>query len=483
MHNNKPTTTILNDNLQYIIDGIKLASDVVISTMGGSGKNVILNTDNELKFTKDGVSVAKAINLPDPQNNIGAKLLINAANKTVEQCGDGTTSTILFVRSLVDSPYIQDITDKNQFIEDLDDFVNKFEEIIMAQSKQIDNIDDIYKIAITSCKSNKVAGLIKDIYSKTGFQAHISLEESRVSDKTYFDLVEGLNFESGMVNSRFANQDNGNCVYENVLLLLEEDLVSSPQSYEKILSYCLDNDQALVIMAPMFSDAFIRFALTNKNQNGLKICLIKTPGYGNYSKENYKDILAFSNDNSTVNKIVVSQHDFTIYNHPETTKLKKRLAQLEKLAENCIEDYDETDYRNRIHRLNQTSAIIYVGGVTEKNIKEEYDRIEDALGAVTSALKSGYVRGAGVELVQIIPLFKDHPLFKLIKDILYKPYTQILKNANITRTLKTDVPYNVRSKSYDENIIDASSIVINSLKNATSLFKLLINTSYVVHNE
>lgn len=483
MNNIQPTTKLINDNLQFIIDGIKLASDVVISTMGGSGKNIILSDNKDLKFTKDGVSVAKSISLPDPEKNIGAKLLINAANKTVEQCGDGTTSTILFVRSLIDSVYIQDVTDINKFIDDLDDFLEKFQEIIKNQSKTVDNIDDIYKIALTSSKSPKIAALIKDIYSKTGFKANISLEESKVSDKTYYDLIEGLNFESGMINTRFANQDNGNCTFENAVLVLEEDLVSSPQSYEKILGHCLDSDTAIVIMAPMFSDAFVRFALTNKMQNGLKICLVKAPGYGNYSKENYKDIMSFANDDSTVNKIVISQHDFTIYNKPETIKLNRRLSQLQKMADNSTEVYDIEDYTNRIHRLNQTGAIIYVGGVTEKNIKEEYDRIEDAIGAVSSAIKSGYVRGAGVELVQIIPLFKDSPIFKLIKEVLYKPYSQILKNANITRTLKTDIPYNVRSKTYDENIIDASSIVINSLTNAVSLFKLLINTSYVVHNE
>ena len=114
---------------------------------------------------------------------------------------------------------------------------------------------------------------------------------------------------------------------------------------------------------------------------------------------------------------------------------------------------------------------------------EEYDRIEDALGAVKSALRSGYVRGAGVELIQIIPFFKDSPIYDLINEVLSKPYFQILENANITRTLKTDVPFNVRTKTYDENIIDAADILINSLKNAVSLFKLLINTSYVIHNE
>lgn len=478
----KPTTKLINKELNDIIEGINLASDVVISTMGGSGKNVIINDNEGLRFTKDGVSVAKAINLIEPQQNIGANLLINAANKTVEQCGDGTTSTVLFVRSLVNSEFIKDIEDKNKFIEDLDQFLIDFEEIINKQSVKIDNIDDIYKIALTSCKSVSIAALIKEIYAKTGFDANISLEKSRIADRTYYDLIEGLNFESGMVNSRFANQDNNTCVLENAVLLLEDELVSSPQSYDKLLGACLEQDKAIVIMAPHFSDVFIRHVLTNKIGSGLKVCLIKSPGYGQYIKENYKDILAFSTNNE-VDKIVISQHDFTIFNRPDSVKINKRINSLQKLADNAVESYDETDFLNRIHRLKQTGAIIYVGGVTDKNIDEEYDRIEDALGSVHSALKNGYVRGAGVELIQIIPLFNESPIFNLIRHILSQPYNQILKNANITRTLKTDIPFNVKTKTYDENIIDATNIIINSLKNAISLFKLLINTSYVIHNE
>lgn len=480
----KTTTRIINNELTAIIEGINISSDVVISTMGGSGKNVILNNPiiNELKFTKDGVSVAKDIKLSNPEQNIGANLLINAANKTVEQCGDGTTTTILFIKALVNAAFNRDIEDKNEFIDNLDTFIEQFEALLTLQSKKIESIDDLYRIAVTSCKSVSIAALIKEIYTKTGFDANITLEQSKDADRTYYDLVEGLNFESGMINSRFANQDNNSCILEDAYLLLEEKMVSSIQAYDKILGQCLKNDHAIVIMAPQFSDEFIRFCITAKQADGLKICLVKSPGYNTYIKENYKDIMAFSK-NDTVEKIIITPQNFTMFNRPDSIKLNKRIKQLEKLAEAAIEDYDENDYKSRIHRLKQTGAIIYVGGVTEKNIKEEYDRIEDALGAVSSAIRNGYVRGAGVELIQIIPLFKDSPIFWLIEDVLSRPYKQILENANITRTLKTDVPYNVKTKVYDENIIDALDVLTHSLKNATSLFKLLINTSYVIHNE
>lgn len=481
-------TQIIDNTLQNVINGLNIAADIIISTMGGSGQNVIISKptpespENEIIFTKDGVSVAKSIKLKDPTNNIGASLLINAADKTVKECGDGTTSTALFIKTLLNSEYLNSIEDKNEFIDDLDNFVEILESILKEQSKKIESIDDLYKIANTSCKSAKISNLIKDIYIKTGFNATISLELSKVADSTYYELIEGLSFESGMVSTLFANQDNNTCILENTVILIEKEPISSAQPYYDILDECLAEDRSILIIAPQFSDDFVRFAKHNKTQKGLKICLVNTPGYGVFQKENIKDILTFTTDN-TVNKVVVTQQNFTLYNTPYSDKIQKRVKQLERLIENAVEDYEEEDFKNRITRLQQTGAIIYVGGVTSKNAKEEFDRIEDALGAVKAALRMGYVRGAGVELIQIIPLFKDHKLYPLIKELLSKPHYQILKNANITRELKTDVPFNVRTKTYDENIIDPTDVILNSIKNSIALFKLLINTSYIIHNE
>ena len=482
------TTKIIDNSLQTIIAGLNTAANIIISTMGGAGKNVIISKPDDntreptLNFTKDGVSVARNIILPDPIQDIGAALLINAANKTVEQCGDGTTSTVLFIKTLLNDEYLNTIEDRNEFLDELDVFLERIEKILREQSKQVESIDDVYRIAMTSCKSPKVANLIKEIYIKTGFGANISLEMSRTSDRTDYELTEGLSFETGMVNTRFANQTNNLCVLENVNIIVENEPINSIQPYNNILNACLKEDAALLIIAPQFSEAFIRHTITNKIQGGLKICLVQTPGYGTYQKENIKDINAFSTSNQ-VDKIIVSQSNIILFNHPETEKINKRVNQLNKLADNAVEDYDEEDYRNRIVRLCQTGAIIYVGGVTTKNAKEEYDRIEDALGATSAAIKYGYVRGAGIELVQIIPLFSDLKIYPLIERLLSKPFNQILDNANITRAIKTDVPFNVKTQCYDENIIDPTDVVLNSLKNAVSLFKLLINTSYIVHNE
>lgn len=474
-------TRKIDNNLSVLKTGLNNAADIITSTMGGSGKNVIIsNSNNEIKFTKDGVSVAKDITMIDPIENIGSSMLIEAANKTVEQCGDGTTSTVLFIQTLINSKNI--LEDKNEFLDELDSFLEKFEIELKAQTRVVDNIDDIYKIAITSCKSPKVANLIKEIYSKVGFTANVSLEMSRIADSTYYELVEGLNFESGFVNSGFANQDNGSCVLEDSYIVIEKNPVSSTSAYIDIFDECLSQDKAIAIISPQFSETFIKFCLGAKSMKGLKICLIKMPGYGSYQKENIRDINAFITE-GMVDKLVANSYEFVLFNRPNVTSIKKRVEQLTRLADSAMEDYDEQDYLQRISKLQQTGAIIYVGGITDKNKKEEYDRIEDAIGAVSTAIKQGYVRGAGVELIRLIPLFKDSKIYPLIEELLSAPFYKILQNANINRTVKSDIPFNVKTKTYDDNIIDPTGVILNSLKNATALFKLLINTSYIIYNE
>lgn len=486
-------TKLIEDTTDRIVVGINKVCDIITSTMGGAGKNVIIREDGETTFTKDGVSVAKAIKLEDPIENIGANLVIEASNKTVQQCGDGTTTTALFVQELINGLKKEQV-DMEIVLAELDQFVEQFEQVLKEQSKQIETSQDIYNIALTSSKSAHIARLINEIYIDTGSKANIALEMSRISDSTYYELTKGLKFESGMVNSRFANEENGNCTFDNPYIMLEQEGVSNPESYKEILDQFLNEDKAIVIVAPNFSDIFVRFAVTNKINYGLKICLITSPGYGASIKENYRDIAAFSHSGD-VNRIVITAYDFTIFNDPDLNQIDKRVKQLTKMAENAQEDFYERDYSERIIRLTQTGAMIYVGGTTEKNAKEEYDRIEDALGATRSAFKEGYVRGAGSELYQISPLFRNMDVYELktveksynihetIKSVLKSPLTKILKNANIERQVKTDIPYNVRTKQYDEDIIDSTDVIIHSMKNAVALVKLLINTSYTLYNE
>jgi chaperonin GroEL len=472
----------IEGNIENIIKGLNRSANVIISTMGGYGQNVILASEDRLVFTKDGVSVADYLKLEDPIENIGSRLLIEAANKTVEQCGDGTTLTTLFSKELINMLIVRinNGEDVNQMLEDIDNFVSIVEEQLLAKSKKIETYDEIYKIAKTSCKSPVIGMLIKDIYLKTGYNAEISVEMSRTSNSTYHEIINGLSFESGMINSRFANQENGTCIFEYPQIVIEGDTVSSEEAYIDLFNSIKKEDGSVVIIAPSFSDTFIRFALTNKIKSGLKVCLVKAPGYGKGITENFIDIMSFSNNN-VVDKIIITQFDFVMYNNTDPVKIERRVKQLKSLAESAVEEYDEIDYLNRITRLNQAGAIIYVGGITEKQAKEEFDRIEDAIGAVKSSLRNGYVRGAGCELFNLAEDLKHHP--SNCSELLKTPLNQIFRNAKINKlNLEYKQPYNVINKSYDDSIIDPTIVLINSLKNSVSLIKLLINTSYIIYN-
>lgn len=490
------TTKIHTSTTNKVIQGVNKAADIIISTMGGAGKNVIINGinanfrleevgPNTLTFTKDGVSVAKNIKFTDPEENIGATLLINAANRTVEQCGDGTTTTVLFVKTLVNElvKFLDtNKTSMDNVLNELDTFVELFTAVITKKAKQVETIEDIYRVARTSSKSASIANLMSEIYTQTGFGASISLENSRTSDTTYYQIINGLEFPKPMVNSRFANQENGSAVLENCKILLDSNVANDFDGLAKLLDEHLGEQVPILIIAPQFSTAFVNSCLSALRQ-GLKICLVESPGHGSNIIENYLDIMAFSN-NGFIDKVVVTPYNFTLFNTPDKVTLDNRVKKLKTLAESAVEDYDEQNYNNRINRLNQSGAIIYVGGTTEKNAKEEYDRIEDCIGAVSSAIKGGYVRGAGSELAMLNNYFSDLTISKQINNTLFSQVKQIMNNANLsTRTIKYDVPFNVRSKQYDETIIDPANVLIAAMSNAVALTKLLLNTSYILHNE
>lgn len=484
----KSISKLVTNDLNKIFKGLHKAADIVVSTMGGAGKNVIIAFNNEeIIFTKDGVSVAKSIRFEDPEENVGAQLLINAAKKTVSEHGDGTTLTSLFTKefalncyeTILNNPDI----DINDFIDRLKEEIEIVKQKLRETSKKIENNSDIYKIAYTSSKSPRIGNFIAEIYSKTGLKANIGIEKSRTSNSTYYELVKGLSFDSGFVHQGFSNNENGNCYFENPFIFITNDSITVPSDYEEIINYNFKNNTPIVFIAPTFSDAFVRYAYSNKVNAGLEICLIKFPGWGNAVNENLKDIKAFINSNGTCSSVKVTPVEFTIYNDPEPEKLKKRVSQLKALAENAIDGYDEEMYNFRLASIQQSSAIIYVGGFTEKNAKEEYDRIEDAVGAVKSAIKGGYVKGAGLELYNIVNLSSELYKQEIIKTC-QRPFIQILENARITvDSIKNrDLPYNLRTKSYDSNIIDSTEMICSALDNSFALVELLINTSYLVHN-
>lgn len=468
-----------NNSVEGVLKGIKRASDIITSTMGGSGKNVLMFENKAIQFTKDGVSVAKKIQFKDPEEDAGAQMLITAANKTVKECGDGTTLTSLFTQEFVSKLFsLCKEGDINQILNEWEIQVNRVVEILKERSTKIDSIDTIYNIALTSCKNERLAQLIHEIYRKVGLKASISVQMSQESPNSYYEVTKGLNFDGGLIHPLFSNQLNGTFQAEKPYIWLTEDVMSDFEGNAEIINDFHEQKIPLVIIAKDFSDSFIRYTLTNKQAKGLDICLLKLPGWGNGVRENVKDMKAFISNNY-VNKVTVTPTDFTLYNNPDTKKIRTRVKQLEAQIEGFTEEWDQNDFARRIDSLNQTSAIIYVGGRTLANAQEEFDRIEDAIGACKTACRGGYIKGGGTELFNISGKEEFTTEFT---NVLTAPLFKILKNANVAEIDINRLPFNVKTKEQDLNLLDPTNVVITALQNSFALATLLINTSYILHD-
>lgn len=469
-----------NDSTKGVLNGIYKASNIITSTMGGSGKNVLMFEKKNLQFTKDGVSVAKKIQFKDPEEDAGAQMLITAANKTVNECGDGTTLTSLFTQEFVSKLFT--LCETAPINETLDQWRNQIQMVVdelVKRSTKIESLDEILNIAMTSCKSENLARYIYEIYRKVGLKASISVQLSDHSPSTYYEITKGLNFDGGLIHPLFSNQINGTFQAEKPMIWITEEVLGRMEDYIEAINDLHEQGTPLVIIAKDYSDSFIRYALTNKNAKNLQICLLKLPGWGAGVKENIKDIKAFIKTGGFVNKITVTSTDFTIYNNPDTKKIRTRVKQLESQMEAATEEFDVKDYLKRIDNLNQTSAIIYVGGRTLANAQEEFDRIEDAIGACKTAVKGGYVRGAGAELFDISNNSKFTSEFT---NVLCSPIYKILRNANISDLDINTIPFNVKTKQLDPTLLDPTNVIINALLNSFALAELLINTSYILHD-
>jgi chaperonin GroEL len=482
------TTKQIENNLDRVVKGLNTAADIITSTMGAEGKNVIIQKDGKLRFTKDGVSVAKEINLPDPIENIGAQLLISAANKTVNEVGDGTTLTALMLKTMINA-VLEEIQERsiNDVLQELEVDIESLVEQIKDKTIQVTTLDEVEKIASTSAKSDVIGKLFKNLYSETGFSAMINIEKSEYSDRTYFEKFTGIEFESGFAHPSFmVNKELENVTYENPYIHIDVNPCNvMTEEYKELLQASYDASIPLIVIAPRYSDSFIRTFSMNKVNQGAQVCLIKTPGYGHGLNKNMDDITSFLNDDGTVDKIVVDHYKFVLYNE-NPPNVKDRIESLKVLRDNAVEWYDELDYNKRIHKLQGSSAIIYVGGLTKESQAEEFDRIEDAHGAVKSAISNGYSEGGGKTLVQL------QTNNKVLSKTLKMPLKTILRNANepdsiIKEVIAKNMGYNVRTKQFENfletGIIDPSQVYVQALNNAFTNTKLLINTSFILNNE
>jgi chaperonin GroEL len=488
---------IIDNNLNSIINGINQSVNVIKSTMGAQGKVVLIEDGlNPIRFTKDGVSVASLIHLNDPIENMGSEIVKSAARQTVELVGDGTTCTSLFLQGFVNEffKHMNNNEDINEMFSLTQNAIETFMKSSYENALKVTTNKHLYSIASISANSQKLGKMLADVFKQTGEDNLVTLELGS-SDTTYYEIKRGIQLKTGYVHEGFSNTNSKQFLASNPLTVIVNDVVNMPEKFQSLMEVSLKTARPLVIFAKDFSQEFIRTIITNKKV-GLSACLVKIPGYGRYQVEYMKDLKAYmvntpENPNIyTCERLVVGPIQTNIYNENNEEGIALRIRELKAMSEHALDNYEKRDFANRIHMLQGSAAIIFAGGVTPEAAKEEYDRIEDALGAIKAALQYGYVGGGGIYLYDYQNKMKPKNIGEsILKEVLKMPAKQILINANVNPDItlhqfKYPLGYNVRNHKkenfVDVGIIDPIEVLIQALKNSFATAKLVISTSNVI---
>jgi len=513
--------------------GLNKVADAVGVTLGAKGRNVILqNNYGNPHVTKDGVTVARSISLPDFVENMGGQLLIEGASKTVDLAGDGTTTTCVLAKSIVNEgikvinrsklPFFRHVN-----LMDLKRGIDKAVDIVVKEldfvSEKVTDKDDLKNIACISANGDEYIGeIISKAFDKVGKEGVIRVEESK-DTKTYVELVEGTQFINGLLSPYFVtNPKKLTAEYENPLIIFYDGKVASAKDILPIINASIELKRPLVIVAHDFEGEVIGTLVHNKLKGNSRIIPIKAPSYQDKRTNFVNDLcvltgstLVSENTGNTVDKfnqsmfgsvekiVVDSERTTLIKGGGDSTLIKKQIDDLTQQAENCKHEVDEKDLRDRIAKLVGGVAVIYVGANTEVEMNEKKDRIDDALSATKAAIEEGVVAGGGIALLDAsIVLEFDAITEEENKDIkkgmnillksLKSPIDKILSNAGLkpSKILK-NIPfasyplgYNLKTDNYENllkaGVIDPKKVTRVALESAASIATMILTTEATV---
>jgi chaperonin GroEL len=501
----------------------KLANAVKI-TLGPKGRNVIL----EKKFgapgvTKDGVTVAKEIELEDRFENIGAQLVKEVASKTADDAGDGTTTATVLAQSIV-TVGLKNVTagaNPMDLKRGIDKAVIKVIENLKSQSQTIgEDSEKIQQVASISANNDPEIGkLIAEAMHKVKKEGVITVEEAKGTDTTV-EVVEGMQFDRGYISPYFVtNTDKMEAVLENPYILLYEKKISTMKDLLTVLEPVAQAGRPLLIIAEDVDGEALATLVVNKLRGSLKIAAVKAPGFGDRRKEMLEDIavltggVVISEEKGltlegakldmlgTCEKITVDKENTTIVNGAgKKTAIDSRVKQIKTQIEATTSDYDKEKLQERLAKLAGGVAVLYVGAASEIEMKEKKDRVEDALSATRAAVEEGIIPGGGVAYIRAIAAldgFKgsnedQNTGIQIIRRALEEPLRQIVENAGMDGSVvaqkvkegKGDFGYNANEDKYDNlykaGVIDPTKVARIALENAASIAGMFLTTECVV---
>nr|AQM32675.1 chaperonin GroEL [uncultured virus] len=502
-----------DEGRKKLYSGIEKIASAVKSTLGPSGQTVLIESPNHthgITVTKDGVTVAKAVSLLDPTENLAVRIMKQASERTAAQAGDGTTTAIVLTEALINAG--ADITNSANKTEVLRDLVSKTEFIISelkSKAKKVTN-KTLKDVATISANNDEALGnIIASVYKKVGKDGIVTVDKSQSSD-TYFETTQGLKIERGYESSLFINdQKKDECILEDCYVLVSDAPIENILSIENVLKPIIQEQKRLLIIAPTSTNVVNTLA-ANVMKSNLKLCTIGPPSFGYKQHELMQDIavsvgatyfsektgddlsLMTLSDLGHCSKVIVNAESTVIVkDEVETTpEISERVAQLREALKITKKKHDKEFILSRIASLTGGVGVIYVGGKTDLEQKELYDRVDDAVCAVRSALEEGILPGGGTALVKAVENMDNSAAGKILSRALRAPFVQICENAGIPSMENVDNRgdfshgYNVKTNEwgdmYKMGVIDPMKVTKCALQNAVSVAVTLLSTNAII---
>ncbi|WP_276496021.1 chaperonin GroEL [Pontibacter litorisediminis] len=518
--------TFDTDARHKIKSGVDKLANAVKVTLGPKGRNVIIDKKfGAPTITKDGVSVAKEIELKDPIENMGAQLVKEVASKTADQAGDGTTTATVLAQAIYTAGIKNVAAGANPM--DLKRGIDKAVDAVVAnlksQSKTIDNSSEIAQVGTISANNDPEIGkMIADAMDKVGKDGVITVEEAKGTE-TEVKTVEGMQFDRGYLSPYFVtNAEKMEADFDNPFILIYDKKVSTMKELLPVLEQVVQTGKGLVIIAEDVDGEALATLVVNKLRGSLKIAAVKAPGFGDRRKAMLEDIAILTGgtviseergyklENATLDylgqaeKVIIDKDNTTLVNGAGTKDdIVARISQIKAQMETTTSDYDKEKLQERLAKLSGGVAILYIGASTEVEMKEKKDRVDDALHATRAAVEEGIVAGGGVALIRALDALNNVDVYNadeqtgvsIIKTALEAPLRTIVANAGgegsvvvqAVREGKSDYGYNARDDKFENmfaaGIIDPTKVTRLALENAASIAGLLLTTECVVSED
>ena len=507
--------------------GVDQLADAVKVTLGPKGRNVII----EKKFgapqvTKDGVTVAKEIELSDAYANMGAHLVKEVASKTSDDAGDGTTTATVLAQSIINVG-LKNVTagaNPMDLKRGIDKAVIKVVESIKAQAKTVgDDYSKIEQVArIAANNDAEIGKLIAEAMEKVHKEGVITVEEAKGTE-TYVDLVEGMQFDRGYISPYFVTDTEKMATeMENPFILIHDKKIGSMKELVPILELTHQSGRPLMIISEDIEGEALATLVVNRLRAGLKVCAVKAPGFGDRRKEMLEDLAILTGgvviteekgmklEDTTLEllghaeKVTVNKDTTTIVNGGgDVSNIAARVSQIKKQIETTTSDYDREKLQERLAKLSGGVAVLYVGASSEVEMKEKKDRVDDALHATRAAVEEGIVPGGGVAYLRAIAVLEgltgdnedETTGIEIVKRAIEEPTRQIVFNAGLEGAVivqkikegKDDYGYNARldvfQNLFESGVIDPAKVTRVALENAASIAGMFLTTECVLVDE